>query len=58
MSLTALAVVARELDPQACGIFGIAMLVISVAEMVTGGALTSSIGQRKDLDNGHFDATC
>ena len=57
LSLTALAVVARELGPHAYGVFGIAMLVISVAEMITGGALTDSIVQRKDLDNGHVDAT-
>ena len=57
LSLTALAVVARELGPHAYGVFGIAMLVISVAEMITGGALTDSIVQRKDLDSGHVDAT-
>ena len=57
LSLTALAVVARELGPQAYGVFGMAMLVIGVAEMVVGGALTDSLIQRKDLNDGHVDAT-
>ncbi len=57
LSLVALAVVARELGPEAYGVFGIAMLVITVAEMVVGGALTESIVQRKQLDDGHVDAT-
>jgi O-antigen/teichoic acid export membrane protein len=57
LNLTALAVVARELGPVAYGVFGIAMLVIAVAEMIVGGALTDSIVQRKDLSDGHIDAT-
>lgn len=57
LSLTALAVVARELGPQAYGVFGMAMLVIGVAEMLVGGALTDSLVQRKDLSDGHIDAT-
>lgn len=57
LSLTALAVVAREVGPQAYGVFGIAMLVVGVAEMIAGGALTDSLVQRKDLSDGHVDAT-
>lgn len=57
LNLIALAIVARELGPQSWGVYGIAMLVISVAEMLAGGALTDSIVQRKDLSDGHIDAT-
>jgi O-antigen/teichoic acid export membrane protein len=57
LSLTALAIVARELGPQAYGTFGVAMVVIGVAEMIVGGALTDSLVQRKDLSDGHIDAT-
>jgi O-antigen/teichoic acid export membrane protein len=57
LSLIALAVVAREIGPEAYGVFGIAMLVVGIAEMVAGGALTEAIVQRKDLEEGHIDAT-
>lgn len=57
LNLAALAVVARELGPEAYGVFGVAMLVIGVAEMVAGGSLTESIIQRKEIDDGHVDAT-
>lgn len=57
LSLVALAVVARTLGPEAYGYFGIASLVISVAEMLVGSALTEAIVQRKALDDGHLDAT-
>jgi O-antigen/teichoic acid export membrane protein len=57
LSLIALAVVAREVGPEAYGMFGIAMLVIGIAEMGAGGALTESIVQRKELEDGHIDAT-
>lgn len=57
LNLVALAVVARELGPESWGVYGIAMLVISVGEMLAGGALTDSIVQRKDLDDGHIDAS-
>ena len=57
LNVVALAVVARELGPQAYGVFGVAMIVISVAEMAVGGSFTESIIQRKDLHDGHIDAT-
>lgn len=57
LSLVALALVARELGPETYGLFGVAMLVIGVAEMLAGGALTDAIVQRKELDSGHIDAT-
>lgn len=57
LSLSALAIVARALGPQAYGVFGMAMLVIGVAEMIVGGALTDSLVQRENLGDGHIDAT-
>lgn len=57
LSLVALAVVAREVGPEAYGVFGIAMLVIGIAEMLAGGSLTESIVQRKEIEDGHIDAT-
>ena len=57
LNLAALGIVARELGPQAYGLFGVATLVTAVAEMVVGGALTESVVQRKDLSDGHVDAT-
>jgi O-antigen/teichoic acid export membrane protein len=57
LSLAALAVVARELGPATYGLFGVAMLVYSAAELACGGALTDSIVQRKDVEPGHLDAT-
>lgn len=57
ISLVALALVARELGPQTYGLFGVAMLVIGIAEMIAGGALTDVIVQRKSLAEGHIDAS-
>jgi PST family polysaccharide transporter len=57
LTLAALAVIARELGPEAYGVFGIAMVVIGVAEMLVGGALTESLVQYRDLRDGHVDAT-
>ena len=57
LNLAALGIVARELGPQAYGLFGVATLVTAVAEMMVGGALTESLVQRKDLSDGHIDAT-
>jgi O-antigen/teichoic acid export membrane protein len=57
LSLAALTVVARELGPSTYGLFGVAMLVYGVAEMIGGGAFTDSIVQRKQIDPGHLDAT-
>ena len=57
LNLAALGIVARELGPQAYGLFGVATLVTAVAEMMVGGALTESLVQRKDLSDGHVDAT-
>ncbi|MGK2915000.1 MAG: oligosaccharide flippase family protein, partial [Porticoccaceae bacterium] len=57
LSLVALAIVARELGPENYGVYGIAMLVIMVAEMLAGISLTEAIVQRKELNDGHIDAT-
>lgn len=57
LSLVALTIVARELGPATYGLFGVAMLVYGVAEMVSGGAFTDSIVQRQQIDPGHLDAT-
>jgi O-antigen/teichoic acid export membrane protein len=57
LSLVALTIVARELGPSTYGLFGVAMLVYGIAEMVCGGAFTDSIVQRKQIDPGHLDAT-
>lgn len=57
LSVVALAIVARELGPENYGVYGIAMLVIMVAEMLAGMSLTEAIVQRKELNDGHIDAT-
>lgn len=57
LSLVALTIVARELGPSTYGLFGVAMLVYGIAEMVCGGAFTDSIVQRREIDPGHLDAT-
>lgn len=57
LSLVALAIVARELGPATYGLFSVAMLVYSAAEMACGGALTDSIVQRRQVEPGHLDAT-
>ena len=57
LSLVALTIVARELGPSTYGLFGVAMLVYGVAEMVCGGAFTDSLVQRKQIEPGHLDAT-
>ncbi len=57
LSLVALTIVARELGPGTYGLFGVAMLVYGIAEMICGGAFTDSIVQRKHVEPGHLDAT-
>jgi O-antigen/teichoic acid export membrane protein len=57
LGLVTLTLVARELGPATYGLFGVAMLVYGIAEMVCGGAFTDSIIQRKEIDPGHLDAT-
>ena len=57
LSLVALTIVARELGPSIYGLFGVAMLVYGIAEMICGGAFTDSIVQRRQIEPGHLDAT-
>ncbi len=57
LSLVALTIVARELGPTTYGLFGVAMLVYGIAEMICGGAFTDSIVQRRQIEPGHVDAT-
>lgn len=57
LSVVALAIVARELGPANYGLYGVAMVVIMVAEMLAGISLTEVIVQRRDLNDGHIDAS-
>lgn len=57
MNLLCIAVVARALGPEAYGVFGVAMLLITSAEILSGGAYAESLVQRERLETGHVDAT-
>ncbi|MEZ5738527.1 MAG: oligosaccharide flippase family protein [Burkholderiaceae bacterium] len=57
LSLLSVAVIAQVLTPQTYGLFGAAMLLIALTEVITGGTLTQSLIQRKALDQQHIDAT-
>ncbi|HMN80095.1 MAG TPA: lipopolysaccharide biosynthesis protein [Burkholderiaceae bacterium] len=57
MSLLCIAVVARALGPEAYGVFGAAMLLVTSAEILSGGAYAESLVQRERLEPGHIDAT-
>ncbi len=57
MSLLCIAVVARALGPEAYGVFGAAMLLVTSAEILSGGAYAESLVQRERLEPGHVDAT-
>ncbi len=57
MSIASVVVIAQVLTPEVYGLFGAAMLLIGLSEIITGGALTQCLIQRAALDQAHIDST-
>ncbi len=57
LSFVMLAVVGRLIGPEAYGIFALAMVAVSIGDIVVGGGLTDSLVQRADVTSGHEDAS-
>ncbi|MEZ5738522.1 MAG: oligosaccharide flippase family protein [Burkholderiaceae bacterium] len=57
LGLASVAVIARVLTPEVYGIFGAAMLLVTLAETVSGGSLAQCLVQRRHLSQAHIDTT-
>lgn len=57
LSIGSVVVIAQVLTPEVYGLFGAAMLLVGLTEIVTGGTLAQSLIQRKHLEQAHVDAT-
>jgi O-antigen/teichoic acid export membrane protein len=56
-SLVALAVIARLVGPEVYGIFALAWLVVGLFDVFVSSAPTDTLIQRKEISQGHLDAT-
>lgn len=57
LSFVMLAVVGRLIGAEAYGIYALALVAVSIGDIVVGGGLTDSLVQRTDVTRGHEDAS-